>query len=60
MPAVQTVARNTSCFDRPLAPKAATAAVATKLLRVAWACMTHGQAYDAHRLFATTEVVVAA
>lgn len=44
----------------PLAPKAAMVAVATKLLRVAWACMTHGQAYDARRLFATTEVVAAA
>ena len=44
----------------PLAPQAALGAVATQLLRVAWACMAHGQAYDAHRLFATTEVVVAA
>ena len=44
----------------PLAPKAAMVAVATKLLRVAWACMTHGQVYDARRPFATTEVVVAA
>ena len=35
----------------PLAPKAAMVAVATKLLRVAWACMKHGQVYDAARLF---------
>ena len=43
----------------PLAPKAAMVAVATKLLRVAWVCMKHGQAYDAHRLFPTTGVIAA-
>lgn len=35
----------------PPAPKAAMVAVATKLLRVAWACMKHGQVYDAARFF---------
>ena len=44
----------------PLAPKAAMVAVATKLLRVAWACMKHGQAYDAARLFPMGEVSAAA
>jgi transposase len=44
----------------PLAPKAAMVAVATKLLRVAWACMKHGQGYDAARLFPIGEVPTAA
>ena len=44
----------------PLAPKAAMVAVATKLLRVAWACAKHGNPYDAHRLFPTAEVIAAA
>ena len=44
----------------PLAPKAAMVAVATKLLRVAWACMMHGQGYDAARLFPMGEVSAAA
>ena len=44
----------------PLAPKAALVAVATKLLRVAWACMKHGQVYDAARLFPSGEVPAAA
>jgi transposase len=44
----------------PLAPKAAMVAVAPKLLRVAWACMKHGQEYDAARLFPTEEVTAAA
>jgi transposase len=45
---------------RPLAPKAALVAVATKLLRVAWACMKHREAYDATRLFGPPEVMPAA
>lgn len=44
----------------PLAPKAAMVAVATKLLRVAWACMKHGQVYDAARLFPSGEAIAAA
>ena len=44
----------------PLAPKAAMVATATQLLRVAWACMKHGQAYDARHLFSTAEVIDAA
>ena len=44
----------------PLPPKAAMVAVATKLLRVAWACMKHWNPYDAHRLFPTAEGIAAA
>ena len=44
----------------PLAPKAALVAVATKLLRVAWACMKHHAAYDPRRLFGSREVIPAA
>ena len=40
--------------------RAAMVAVATKLLRVAWACMKHGHVYDADRLFPTGEVSAAA
>lgn len=44
----------------PLPPKAAMIAVATKLLRVAWACLKHGHVYDASRLYPPGEVTDAA